>query len=233
MIFKFTLFALLFAYSFTFAQVGVGTTSPASSSILDISSTDKGLLIPRVDLGDLYSAHPVQNPKKSLMVWNTDLANGGAKEGFYFWNGELWVRLMAEKARIFADKLTSSDVVINANSPITFDTLNFSEGVVSQANNFSIQKSGFYRLSFNLSIEKQGQGGNSAGIYSFYISTTQNPSGRLDGTLIRTEIPNQFSISNVSLSKIIYLEEDDSIYLMSQRNTKILSDTSFSIEYIR
>ena len=30
------------------AQVGVGTSSPDASSALDISSTDKGLLIPRM-----------------------------------------------------------------------------------------------------------------------------------------------------------------------------------------
>lgn len=33
---------------FSFSQVGIGTTTPNSSSILDVSSTSKGLLIPRL-----------------------------------------------------------------------------------------------------------------------------------------------------------------------------------------
>ncbi len=43
-------FALLFFLGTNIlkAQVGIGTTNPASGSLLDIESSDKGLLIPRV-----------------------------------------------------------------------------------------------------------------------------------------------------------------------------------------
>jgi hypothetical protein len=47
---KFLLVSLLFTLYFnnTFAQVGIGTTTPDNSAMLDVSSTDKGLLIPRM-----------------------------------------------------------------------------------------------------------------------------------------------------------------------------------------
>jgi hypothetical protein len=40
-------FAFL-AIGFANAQVGVGTTTPDASAVLDVSSTDKGLLLPRM-----------------------------------------------------------------------------------------------------------------------------------------------------------------------------------------
>tara|TARA_R110000850_G_scaffold109659_1_gene222755 strand:- start:24289 stop:25632 length:1344 start_codon:yes stop_codon:yes gene_type:complete len=83
-------FLALLCVGFTYAQVGIGTVNPHSSSILDISSPDKGILIPRIDLGNLTTTSPITNPVKSLMVWNTDAANGGANEGFYFWTGADW-----------------------------------------------------------------------------------------------------------------------------------------------
>lgn len=73
--------------SVLYSQVGIGTTSPDPSSILDIQSTSKGLLIPRINL----STNPVLNPQKSLLVWNTDTSV--YSEGFYYYNGSIWKRL--------------------------------------------------------------------------------------------------------------------------------------------
>lgn len=46
---------LLIAFLFTipvvsFAQIGIGTTTPNASAELDITSTTKGLLVPRMTL---------------------------------------------------------------------------------------------------------------------------------------------------------------------------------------
>lgn len=61
------------------SQVGIGTTVPSASSMLDINASDRGILIPRVDLENLNSSSPVDNPEKSLLLWNTDAANGGSR----------------------------------------------------------------------------------------------------------------------------------------------------------
>ena len=45
--------------SSTMAQVGIGTASPSNSAQLDVSSSTKGLLIPRVALTGLNSASPL------------------------------------------------------------------------------------------------------------------------------------------------------------------------------
>lgn len=55
---------LLFTLSFCFsaigiAQVGVGTATPDASAQLEVVATDKGILIPRLNIIDLNTAAPV------------------------------------------------------------------------------------------------------------------------------------------------------------------------------
>ena len=61
-------FFLLGSFSLC-AQVGIGTTTPDDSSLLDIVSTDRGLLIPRMTTAqrDVIAA-----PANGLIVYNTD-----------------------------------------------------------------------------------------------------------------------------------------------------------------
>ena len=75
------------------AQVGINTTSPGDGSILDIESTNKGLLIPRVDILDLNTIDPVvvtTAGEESLLVYNTNTSTG---KGFHYWDGVKWVKL--------------------------------------------------------------------------------------------------------------------------------------------
>ncbi|MEZ4817172.1 MAG: hypothetical protein R2776_04285 [Flavobacteriaceae bacterium] len=75
------------------AQVGIGTTNPDTSTILDITATDKGVLVPRVNLTDVTNnTTPVTTPATGLLVWNTNAAvTGGNGTGFYFFNGTQWM----------------------------------------------------------------------------------------------------------------------------------------------
>ncbi len=77
-----------------YAQVGIGTTNPDNSASLDITSTDSGLLIPRVSLVDVSNiTTPVNSPATGLLVYNTNTSvSGGDGEGFYYFNGTIWVK---------------------------------------------------------------------------------------------------------------------------------------------
>ena len=77
---------ILFTNSIAFSQVGIGTTSPNPSSMLDISSTRSGLLIPRVSLTSTSDTTTIQNPAISLLVYNTNTQND-ITPGFYYWQG--------------------------------------------------------------------------------------------------------------------------------------------------
>jgi hypothetical protein len=96
---KYLLIILLifFTKQFYLAQnVGINTTGavPAASAMLDIVSTDKGLLVPRFALSSIIVAAPVVAPAVSLIVYNTataGVAPNNVLPGFYFWDGSKWV----------------------------------------------------------------------------------------------------------------------------------------------
>ncbi|MBC5834699.1 tail fiber domain-containing protein [Flavobacterium sp. F372] len=67
-----------------FAQVGIGTTSPNTSAALDIVSSTKGVLIPRMTLAQRGSI-PVGATQNGLLIYQTD-----ASPGFYYYNGTAW-----------------------------------------------------------------------------------------------------------------------------------------------
>jgi hypothetical protein len=72
-------------------NIGIGTTSPNSLAMVDITSTNKGMLVPRVAL--VSDTSPVAGTKPNgLLLWNT---SAGFKTGigFYYWNGSTWTSL--------------------------------------------------------------------------------------------------------------------------------------------
>lgn len=89
------LLQLLFLIStFGFAQVGVNTTTPDPSSMLDISATNKGVLVPRVSLPNVTTTQldGINTAATGLLIWNTNAATtGGNGVGFYFFNGTQWM----------------------------------------------------------------------------------------------------------------------------------------------
>ncbi|WP_449387087.1 hypothetical protein [Chryseobacterium lineare] len=55
-------------------QIGIGTSSPDASAVLDITATNKGLLIPRVALTSTTDQTTISNPATGLMIYNTATA---------------------------------------------------------------------------------------------------------------------------------------------------------------
>jgi hypothetical protein len=92
----FSVFLLAFAIARS-QNVGIGTTSPASSALLHLVSTSKGMLIPQVSIDSLKDVTSIPSPANGLMVFNTtqpgvmnDLARG-----FYYYSTTVasWVRM--------------------------------------------------------------------------------------------------------------------------------------------
>jgi hypothetical protein len=69
----------------SFSQIGINTTTPNASSILDVTATNKGVLLPQINLQGLNDATTITNPATSLLVWNTGATWG--KPSYYHNSG--------------------------------------------------------------------------------------------------------------------------------------------------
>ncbi|MCS7073729.1 MAG: hypothetical protein NZ108_04595, partial [Bacteroidia bacterium] len=79
------LVSLIVYFNTTYSQVGIGVASPHTSSILELQSTTKGLLIPRLTQLQILS---LLFPAKGLLVYNTTLNE------FQYYDGLLWQPLI-------------------------------------------------------------------------------------------------------------------------------------------
>jgi hypothetical protein len=67
---KLLLIVIVLFQSFVFAQVGIGTTTPDSSSILDVQSTNQGVLVPRLTT---VQRNGISNPANGLLIFNSTI----------------------------------------------------------------------------------------------------------------------------------------------------------------
>jgi len=78
-----------------YAQVKIGNNPNTidQNSILEMESTNKGLLAPRVALTDVNFANPLTAPVPAgMIVYST---GGTVADGFYFWSGTKWLSVVS------------------------------------------------------------------------------------------------------------------------------------------
>jgi sugar lactone lactonase YvrE len=85
---KYLLYILLFSawQQASVAQnVGIGTALPNASAVLDLTSTSKGMLVPRLTAAQRSG---IVGPATGLLVFQTD-----GTAGFYWYNGTAWMSM--------------------------------------------------------------------------------------------------------------------------------------------
>lgn len=98
-------FAMLFFFV-TFladAQIGIGTTTPNASSVLDVTSTTQGMLTPRMTT---VQRNAIATPADGLIVYDTDL------KGFYYYSTgtSTWIALVnSGTGRLNFKRIRSTD----------------------------------------------------------------------------------------------------------------------------
>jgi len=95
----FTLLAAVLFTATTFAQVGINTSSPHESAALDITSTTRGFLMPRMTNAQRLD---ISDPAAGLQVFVTDF-DGGT---FMFYDGSEWKELSLIQLRTLPDAPT-------------------------------------------------------------------------------------------------------------------------------
>ncbi len=129
------------------AQVGVNddNSSPAASAMLDVKSTTKGMLIPRMTTAqrDLISM-----PATGLMVYNT------TTNSFNFYNGTAWIEITTGSDNVIAD--ADGDTKIQVEKGVDEDSIRFdilgSERLVLKQNNSGITMLSFPNTKRNILI---------------------------------------------------------------------------------
>ncbi|MBO6606090.1 hypothetical protein [Psychroserpens sp.] len=190
------------------AQVGVGTTTPDESSILDIVSTDKGLLVPRLTTAQRDA---IVNPANALLIFNSD-----SDEFQYNSNTPatpIWIAFSLTPTSTSAPgqsvKYSNTDTSTNVNPntginlPVV-STLNWNDNTslynVNTTNHtITIGETGRYRIIVNASITRTSGSARTAPEMRISVNGTQvgsysatayarNNSGHNDTSLHLNEI---------------------------------------------
>ncbi len=173
---------LFFASTQMLAQVGINTTNPDASSILDISSSDKGLLVPRVSLSNvtLTSLDGSNTAANGLLIWNTNASTtGGAGIGYYYFNGTTWEKITTNNTAT-NDNDWFEEGTTTAPNAITDDI--FTEGNVAIGKNTADYNLDIYDNTGVRGINVWLEGSTNATIYGNYIRNSNTANGTHYGT---------------------------------------------------
>ncbi len=195
---KILLVAMTFCGSVAFAQkdnVGIGTTKPDQSAALEISSTNKGLLTPRMSLQQRTS---IQNPAEGLIVYQTDMLSG-----FYFYDGKEWKAMTAQNSvagtdgdwTLTGNAASATDFIGTTNNiDLVFKRNNVQAARLSASNAFFGNQSGLNTTT--------GTGNAALGVNTLYSNTTgtTNVAIGANSLFLNTAGNNNVAIGNQALN---------------------------------
>ena len=148
------------------------STSPDPSAMLDVNSSEHGVLFPRVEL--VSTTNPISSPAEGLVVYNTSESFGIGK-GFYFFNGAgEWESLSRISTPVSVENGGTGTTTLNAGNILTGNGTNQIESSLSylnvspngdppnnpDANNTIVQRDAFGRISSTGYRCRTGRSGN-------------------------------------------------------------------------
>lgn len=93
-------------------------TSINQNSILELESSDKGLLVPRIAINDLNLPDPLIEPVPvGMLIFST---GGNVPDGFYYWGGNSWERMFTSGSNIMQTFTRKTDSNLSKNDNIIF-----------------------------------------------------------------------------------------------------------------
>lgn len=213
---KFAIILMLLISVETFSQnTGISdvTNTPAASAVLDVYSTTKGMLTPRLTQAQRTA---IASPATGLLVYQTD-----AVTGFYFYNGTAWTILSAGTVQwqtasngIFYNSGFTGVGLNNPSSRLTVkDTIEIRRvGSMSQLLFSNTSGTGDFRIGGDGGdVFWQGGGGRNLQMGSFW------------GTVLtgdrQTGVPMAFSAGSTGIGVLVKAARDQSIPLGIQPNS--------------
>lgn len=189
----FSLALILVAYSISYGQgVGIGTTTPDASALLDLSTTNKGFLPPRMTAAQKIL---IPSPKAGLLIYQTD-----GTAGLYIYNGSAWEAAANSGPAVNswstngnAGTLPASNFIgTTDNTPLKFRVNNFPAGELNNVNgNMAF---GVYALASNTT----GSENTAVG----YNSLNKNLTGHSNTAIgLATLFSNTYGTNNTALGQ--------------------------------
>lgn len=146
-----SVFLLFLAFGSKGQNIGINddNSTPKASAMLDVKSTSKGLLIPRIALDSTLLATPITSPETSLLIYNTATIHD-VTPGYYYWNSTAWVRLNANadpKKTNLVIKTASTTLLKTENMVIASGDITLTLPVITAADDgleISVKNTGTY-----------------------------------------------------------------------------------------
>ncbi len=148
--------ALILSFLSSVSQVGIGTDIVEPNAILQIESTNQGLLLPQISLTSSTDVITITNPEESLLVFNTNTLND-VYPGYYYWDGAAWARFTTdEKPSI--KYINTSTQNVNANTNLNlFGAIQWNSDTsyyeVLNVSNLKIKRPGVYNFDINVHFD--------------------------------------------------------------------------------
>jgi hypothetical protein len=217
---SYILFFTALSYS-TFAQnVGINTTgNPANNSaMLDVESSDKGVLIPRVALLNVTNGtSPINIPAGGLLVYNTNNSIvGGFGVGFYYWSGVAWTKIATGNP--LSATLANGRVWVGDGSNTPTEQLISGDGTISNTgvldlNNSAVETSEINDLAVT-TVKIADNNVTTAKILDANVTTSKIANNAVDGTKI--------NIASTAHGDLMYYDGTDWVRLAAAGSGTIL-----------
>lgn len=133
------------------AQVGIGTNNP--NGMLDVNSSNMGVIYPTVSLSSIIDEGTVSNPSNpnlavGTLVYNTNTTTTGTDDvvpGIYSWDGSKWVPQFSKRQSQLFEQTTSLRTSSNHSSNGGYQYI---PGFTSAS--FTANYTGWYRIKVNV-----------------------------------------------------------------------------------
>lgn len=186
-----------------FSQVGIGTTSPNTKSMLDVVSTAKGVLLPRMSQAqrDAISPGTIDASRDGLLIYNTDT-------GCYnYWNiaQNKWVSLCQGSC----DPLTFADFTINCNQFPDADTNSYTVGNSVSGNSITVSVNVTHTGPYAISITSDNGVSYSAG--GTFTTTGQQNVTVANATGSPSSSTSNFSVKSNGISVCSYTKNSSGV----------------------
>lgn len=231
------LLSLLFLCATLTAQVGIGTSSPDNSSILDIQSTDHGMLIPRMTSAQ---RNLITDPANGLIIYNTD------SDEIQFNSNSMITPIWQAVDTRPASNATIGQSIKYSNTDITTDvnvtpainapilgTLEWNDNttlytVNTGTNTITINETGRYKVVVNVSVITGGTADRLSP--EIRIIQASNAVGAYSATgYIRTK--NGHQESSLHLTEVLEITTGETISVSIQGNANINANATNDVTF--